>query len=591
MTTLEHYLRIYLAFNKELGTKHEVSLSGISEVLFCTARNSKMTIQKWENEGWIEWEPGRGRGNKSTLIFLKEPSDLLLNESKRLVKKGKLKAAQGMISEYNKDLPGLKEKFDVWLETLFGYNVESGGRQHRDVLRMKYGKQPFSPLDPMLATLRSECHIVKHVCDTLVSYNEEKNQFEPRLAFHWEHNAAGNQWVFYLRKGIKFHDGQRLTSEDIKYSLERFLSFNNNPYRWMLEDLEEAVTINDYSMELKLKRPNFLLLHILSDEHLSIVSKSEQDELFYETLTGTGPFRLIRNDGSMLILEANDHYFRERPFLDAVEFWNVPDEREDRAPEKTDVEFGYYRDKSGEDQKRKRINRVEKNVQFLSLNTRKPGPMQDSFLRQALKAIADPSALVKELGEFRLEKAEGFLLGDTESISAEIKTLLEKSNYKGEELILSTFQDRDHVEDAEWLKNRAGMYGVKIKNFFLPAEEFLKDESMKNADIIHDSATITEQEELSFLQLILAKTSPIWHHLSWELKETILTEVKLMKGLRNPEERKKKLYIIEEMLLKSSQVLPLYKNMSELESDEIIQQALINSQGWIDFYQIWFKRT
>ncbi|WP_421383819.1 ABC transporter substrate-binding protein [Bacillus salacetis] len=590
MITLEHYVRIFLALNKEIEKEHEISLSSISDVLYCTNRNSKLTIQKWVLEGWAKWAPGRGRGNKSTLTFLKEPGELLFSESKKLVKKGKLTAAQDMIEEYSGEFPILSGKFDLWMDTLFGYNAESENDKLRDVLRMKYGKQPFSPLDPMLASLRSECHILKHVCDTLVFYNEEKGIFEPRLAFHWEQNEAGDEWTFYIRKGVKFHDGGRMTSEDVQFSLQRFQSFNQNPYRWMLEDLEETIIVDAYTIRLKLKCPNFLLLHVLSDEHLSIVSKNAQEEVFLESLVGTGPFRLVKNDGSMLIMEANDHYFRERPFLDAVEFWNVPDERKDRTPGKTEVEFGYYREKDQEGNGRKRVERLEKNVQFLSLNSWKEGPMRYPFLRQALKVIADPSLFVEELGEFRQEAADGFLNRIREPETLMIKELLNKSNYNGEELLLYTFQDRDHVEDSEWLKHRCSQFGIAVKNVFFPAEELLRKETMEQADIIHDSATITEQEEFSFLQLILAETSPIWHHLSVDLKETITNEVKELKGLPDSEDRMKKLYIIEERLLKSCQVLPLYKNMSELESDETIQQALINSQGWIDFYRIWFKR-
>jgi MarR-like DNA-binding transcriptional regulator SgrR of sgrS sRNA len=591
MTTLEHYVRLFLSLKTELKKENEISLSGVSEVLFCTPRNSKLTIGKWEQEGWVEWSPGRGRGNKSTLTFLKEPADLLFDESKTLVKKGKLAGAKELISEYSREIRGLKEQFELWLETLFGYSAESKNNKPRDVLRMKYGKQPFLPLDPMLATLRSECHILKHVCDTLVFYNEEKELVEPRLAFHWEHNQTGDEWLFYIRKGVKFHDGTRLTSVDIQYSIHRFLSYEDNPYGWMLADVEEAVVINEYCIKLKLNRPNFLLLHIMSDEHLSIISKSACSEIFQQSLVGTGPFRLVKNDGSMLVLEANEHYFRERSFLDAVEFWNVPDELRDRTPGKTEVEFGYYREKGKDDKSRKRVKRMERNVQFLSLNSRKSGPMDDPLFRLAFKAIVDPSLLVEELGEFRQEAASCFLRANLDfSTHLGGKELLDQSNYDGEDLILYTFQDRDHVEDSEWLKQRCSRFGINIKNVFLPAEELLKKETMEKADIIHDSATITEQEEFSFLQLLFAETSPVWHHLPEEQREMVLKEADHLKAISNPEERMKQLYIIEERVLKNYQMLPLYKNMSELESDESIQQALINSQGWIDFYGIWFKR-
>ncbi|WP_113930327.1 SgrR family transcriptional regulator [Bacillus sp. P14.5] len=587
MISLEHYVRLYLAQGKQIHRKLEISLSSISEVLFCTTRNSKLTIHKWEREGWAKWSPGRGRGNKSTLTFLEDPVHLLMGEGRRLVKKGKLEAAQDLIGVYGREFPGLEEDFADWLETLFGYHAES---ESRDVLRLKYGKQPFSPLDPTLASLRSECHILKHVCDRLVSYNEEKNQFEPRLAFHWEHNESGDQWIFYIRKGVKFHDGSRLTTRDIQHTFERFLQTEENPYRWMLQDLNETVILGEHAIKLQLNKPNHLLLHLLSDEHLSVVRKNEQKEVYLDTLIGTGPFRLVRNDGTKLILEANEHYFRERPFLDSVEFWNVPEEREDRAPAKTEMDFGYYRGNEKEVGTRKRVARIEKNVQFLSLNGRKNGPLKDPLLRSALKAIADPSALVAELGEFRKESAASFLEYKENQREVEITDHLLKSTYNGEELLLYTFQDRDHVEDAAWLKERCKKYGISIKNVFLPAEELLRSDTMSEADIIHDSATITDQEELSFLQLVLAETSPIWHHFSDEFREELLAGIDQLKSLSSREKRLKRLLIIEEKLLRSCQVLPLYKNLSELESDESIQQALINSQGWIDFYRIWFKR-
>ncbi|MGM0846148.1 MAG: ABC transporter substrate-binding protein [Bacillota bacterium] len=588
MITIEHYVRLYLSVDKRIHRKLEVSLHAISEVLFCTTRNCKLTIQKWEREGWVKWSPGRGRGNKSTLTFLKDPVNLLMDESRRLVKKGKLEAAQNLISEYSKEFPGLEEDFADWIETLFGYRAES---ENRDVLRLKYGKQPFSPLDPTLASLRSECHILKHVCDTLIFYNEEKKQFEPRLAFHWEHNEAGDQWIFYIRKGIKFHDGSRLTSRDIQHTFERFMLAEENPYRWMLQDLEEAVIMGEHSIKLLLKKPNYLLLHLLSDEHLSIVRKSESKEIYLDKLVGTGPFRLVRNDGSMLIMDANESYFRERPFLDSVEFWNVSEDREDRTPVKTEMEFGNYRNKEKKDDNRKRVNRIEKNVQFLSLNGRRNGPLKDPLLRRAMKAIANPSLLVAELGEFRQQSADFFLRDEENSREVDIADLLLRSSYKGEELLLYTFQDRDHVEDTTWLKQKCMAYGVFIKTVYLPAEELLKSDTMAEADIIHDSATVTEQEELSFLQLILAENSPIWQHLSDELREGLLAEIDLLKSLADQDERLKRLFIIEEKLLETCQLLPLYKNLSELESEEGIQQALINSQGWIDFYRIWFKRN
>ncbi|MEI5907701.1 ABC transporter substrate-binding protein [Bacillus spongiae] len=595
MIILEHYLRLHIALAKEKKEKvYEVSLSEISKVLYCTARNSKMTINKWEKEGWVEWLPGRGRGNKSRLIFLREPIELIFEESKKHVINGKLETAQQLVDKFNVHYPSLSSIFMRWIDTMFGYKIENREQKQRDVLRMKYDKQPFSPLDPTLATLRSECHILKHVCDTLVDFNEETLVFEPRLAFHWEVNEAGDQWTFYIRKGVKFHNGSSLTAYDIQHSILRFQEIEDSPFQWMLVGLKEAKVIDPHCITLILDKPNFLLLDILSDEHLSIVSRSSAINSYAEQLIGTGPFKLKKNDGSMLVLEANENYFRERPFLDSVEIWNVPEENGDRTPVKNEIKFGYSRYSTDNQVGRSRpqtLIRLEKNVQFLSLNRKKNGPMRDPFLQQAIRMIANSSLLVEELGEFRQENATSFLQPKLCFVREDPKVLLEQSVYNGEELHLYSFQDRDHVEDAHWLKDKFENYGINVTNHFVPAEILLKRETMEKADIVHDSATLTEQEEVSFLQFLLTENSPVYHHLNQKLKRMVFQKVSELKGKTDRKERMGMLQSIEKMLLDACQVVPLYKNLSELHSDEKIQHALINSQGWVDFYRIWFKET
>ncbi|WP_456272176.1 ABC transporter substrate-binding protein [Bacillus sp. AK031] len=591
MIILEHYLRLYIALETENREGVcEVSLSSISEVLYCTARNSKMTIGKWEKEGWVKWSPGRGRGNKSRLTFLRDPVELLFDECKRLVKNGKLEAAQLLVTEYGIHFTELESTFGRWIDTMFGYKAENRNNKQRDILRMKFGKQPFAPLDPARVSLRSECHIVKQVCDTLIYFNEETRTYEPRLAFYWEHNRAGDEWTFYLRKGVRFHDGSIMTAHDIQYTFERFLKHEESHFKWMLSDLKESRIIDDHCVTLIFDKPNFLLPDILSDEHLSIISCSRKAEFYKDHLTGTGPFRLKRNDGTMLVLEANENYFRERPFLDEVEIWNVP-EGADRSPGITEVEFGYSTGKQEGDSGRQKQKRMEKNVQFLSLNSKKKGPMSDRHLRKAIRMAANPSLIVKELGEFRQEAASSFLQPGMDFEKGEPSEWLARSTYNGEELHLYSFQDRDHVEDASWLKERCSKFGIHITNHFVPADVFLKKETLEMADLIHDSATLTEQEELSFLQLLLAGNSPIYNHLGEELKGTVLDKVDCLKGIPDKSVRMDILEYIERLLTDTCVAVPLYKNLSELKSDEIIQQALINSQGWIDFYRIWFKRN
>ncbi|TKI88352.1 SgrR family transcriptional regulator, partial [Bacillus cereus] len=61
-----------------------------------------------------------------------------------------------------------------------------------------------------------------------------------------------------------------------------------------------------------------LFLHMLSAEQCSIVNEDEAGGLI-----GTGPFQLYKSNENLFILEGHPLYFRERPFLDRVELWNV----------------------------------------------------------------------------------------------------------------------------------------------------------------------------------------------------------------------------------------------------------------------------
>ena len=80
--------------------------------------------------------------------------------------------------------------------------MTSEGR--RDVLRLQVQMNLDITLDPVYATMRSECHMVKHIFDTLVYVDGNTNIIEPRLAFHWEYNDAEKYGRFTYEKEFTF---------------------------------------------------------------------------------------------------------------------------------------------------------------------------------------------------------------------------------------------------------------------------------------------------------------------------------------------------------------------------------------------------
>ncbi|PFF31737.1 peptide-binding protein [Bacillus cereus] len=577
MIILEQYMHLWIQYGKGRaeGDKSEVTIQNISETLFCTERNSKLIIKKLEELNWIMWFPGRGRGNRSKLLFQKHPLSLILERGKEITKQGDVKSGSAFIERYSSHFPLLQTQFQTWIDSIFGYQVERTSKGRRDVLRLQVQMNLDIALDPLYATMRSECHMVKHIYDTLVYVDGNTNSVEPRLAFYWEYDDQKYMWTFYLRKGVTFHNRKELTAYDVEQTFKRFMKVKNNPHAWMLQHVESLHILDDYIVQIRLSTDNKLFLYALSTEQCSIVNEDEDGKLI-----GTGPFRLCEKNEDVFVLEAHDYYFRERPFLNRIELWNV-----EHSVNTYDVlAKARYKDI---EKHHKELTRLESNVTYITLNTAKEGPMQDMIFRKALYKIIHSKAIVAELQGARGEIAEELVLtkSGTIHINEDINTLIKESSYRNETLRLYTFTGQDHVEDAHWIQKECAKYGIKIDIEFFEQGELLQISTIQKADIMHDSATISERIEDSLLYMFLTKNSFIHQHSNIRFNEVLqpyFTEDQL-------EKRVTLLRDIEGTLLREIHIIPLYRNKQRVSSHEKIQNIMINSQGWIDYYDIWFK--
>ncbi|PED02218.1 peptide-binding protein [Bacillus cereus] len=577
MFILDQYIELWIAYGKgkKEGERLEVTVQNISGTLFCTERNSKLIIKKLDELNWIKWFPGRGRGNRSKLIFQKHPISLILDRGKEITKKGDVKSGSIFMERYSSHFPSVKGEYHSWVDSIFGHKVEMTSEGRRDVLRLQVQMNLDITLNPVYATMRSECHMVKHIFDTLVYVDGNTNIIEPRLAFHWEYNDAEKIWTFYLRKGVHFHNGKQLTAHDVIYSLNRFIKLENNAHAWMLQHVESIRSVDDYVFEIQLHTENRMFLHMLSAEQCSIVNEDEAGGLI-----GTGPFQLYKSNENLFILEGHPLYFRERPFLDRVELWNV-----EQGVGTYDVLVkAQYKDK---EKHNKELSRLESNVTYITCNLTKEGPMQDELFRKALYNIIHGYTIVQELGGEREEVAKKLILAGESIVEIEedVESLIKRSTYHNEVLQLYTFTGRDHVEDAQWIQKECAKYGIRVENNFLDIEELLEVSTIQKADMMHDSATISERIEDSLLYMFLTKNSFIHGQSSMDFHE------KLSPYFRQEELEKRVTLLrdIEDTLLRQIHIIPLYRNKQEVSTHEKVQNIMINSQGWIDFYNIWFK--
>ena len=154
------------------------------------------------------------------------------------------------------------------------------------------------------------------------------------LAKDWEISEDGKLYTFHLYEGVRWHDGEPLTSADVKYTYDTIIE-KGYPLSAYLKDVKEIRTPDDYIVEIELNElaTGFIpLLAQASNWFGSILPKHLYEGTDWdtgpcsETPVGSGPFKFVEwVPDSHVVVEANDDYFRGRPQIDTIILQYVPD--------------------------------------------------------------------------------------------------------------------------------------------------------------------------------------------------------------------------------------------------------------------------
>lgn len=186
-------------------------------------------------------------------------------------------------------------------------------------------------LDPIYYTGTYEGNVIRNVADTLVRYKHDLSAIEPNIATEWSVNDAGDAYTFKLREDIFFQkgayqDGRQLVASDVKFALERSAEHSAMNRLGMLQSVE---VVGDFELICHLKQPDAAFLTVLTDAGNVIVPKEEVEgwgDDFGAHLVGSGPFTLVDfKKDQEVILERNDLYWAQKPYLDGVVFKIITD--------------------------------------------------------------------------------------------------------------------------------------------------------------------------------------------------------------------------------------------------------------------------
>ena len=251
-------------------------------------------------------------------------------------------------------------------------------------------------LDPAKSQIYTGAQVYDNIFSKLIDLDEH-GQFYGVLATKWT-QVDPKTWTFELRDGVKFHNGEPFSANDVKYTFERILNPKTASGYAPLYDVIKSISVDSPTkVTFKLKTPFGPFLTNLANNGEIVNKKAIEAKSSARNPVGTGPFKFVEwVQGDHVTLARNDEYFLPgKPHLDGItfRFAQVDQSRIDglRSGEldwvdavplqqlntlKSDASFTYVG------------STVSGIPDFLAMNTKKP-PFDNKALRQAIALAVD----------------------------------------------------------------------------------------------------------------------------------------------------------------------------------------------------------
>ncbi|MGM5484276.1 MAG: ABC transporter substrate-binding protein [Nanobdellota archaeon] len=358
-------------------------------------------------------------------------------------------------------------------------------------LGMKADMVGFHP--NMQAYETATLNVNKNIFDSLVQF-DHKFKIKPSLAEYWS-NPDKLTWRFNLRKGVRFHNGEKMTAEDVKYTFDFIMEDKDNALKNLVSPIKKVEIVDNYTIDIKTKDPTPVLLHKLAD--VFIVPKDH--ERLDRWPVGTGPYKLKKyEEEKNVILERFEDYWGKNADIETAIMRIIP-EAKDRinAFRAGKIDLAEFIPPDQYEELKEEINMVSKptsRVIFLGTNFRE-GPTAELKVRKAMYHAIDEQEIIEEVMKGLAEPATQFVSPEILGYNPEIerlehdkekaRELLKEAGYEDGFNITLDCPDNRYVKDEEICKRvseQLGEIGIDVKANAKPKSEFFEKILARESD-------------------------------------------------------------------------------------------------------------
>jgi peptide/nickel transport system substrate-binding protein len=294
----------------------------------------------------------------------------------------------------------------------------------------------------------------------------------PDLAYKWEISPDGTSYTFYLRRGVKFHDGADFTAEDVHATFHRIIwppkgvSIPRTP---LFSAVSDIVIVDPHTITFRLREPrpqSFMLGAFASGWNVIVRKKTLEDNDYnlrnIPDYPGTGPFRhVFRKDKEIWVLERNPHYWNKGlPYLDRLEVYNLAAFSAELGSALLTGKVDYARlldpvsaKKVSETPGMTSTNFYQSVIQAVWVNTTKK-PFDDPRVRRALHLALDRHVLVDVVKDVAPMMVGGFIYPFSE-FATSAEEMAKRLGYQRD--------PKASIQEARRLLREAG-YGNGLRN-------------------------------------------------------------------------------------------------------------------------------